>query len=114
MNNDNFTLDKNTRILTWKINKKINSIENVDQFRIYDNMIIFIVSDLTKIKGVLENGETVFESHAPSGFKFSYLTTHPESKMAVVCSSEIQVSGWNDWIFSISNVGLGGKMSPAY
>lgn len=65
--------------------------------------LVFTLAD-----GVVEQNQlNVFSKHGvlirslepPEGYRFSYLTHHPEVNIAVVASADTKVDGWYDWHF---------------
>lgn len=55
-----------------------------------------------------DEGRMLRELSPPDGFKFYYLSNHPEIGGAVVCVTDEPIDGWNGWFFGIdfSNASL--------
>lgn len=80
---------------------------------------VFVLSARTRFPdrlfGFDASGRQLFCVTPPDGTQFSYLTSHPQSPMAVVCTARHQIDGWNDWHYAVDpDTGQLTRLSPAY
>jgi hypothetical protein len=68
----------------------------------------------THLLGFSPSGSLLFRVEPPPGFRFSYLTLHPDAPIAVVAGGQSITEAFPDWHFSIRPSGELKKLAPAY